>query len=249
MGGVIHTTAPSQAKQLAFASGAIELLRQQGLHISDSPEVFDRKLMQADVLRKADNERLMREAPGVEAWTKYYLQEYGATEEQIFPIAEELCLRWCRDRIDDFPREGVLQCMDGLYRQGMRLGIISNTPSRTRAPSLLSQYGVSGYFEYVLLSSVCGLHKPDPKIFELCRTTMGLEKEEMAYVGDTISRDVIGVRNAGWRLMIRILHPEAKPNVLEREKKLQDNGFEPDYVVKSLPEIVDIIRNFNRSCN
>lgn len=249
MGGVIHTVKHSPENQLAFAKSTISLLEERGLHIPDSPEVFNQKLIRADAVRKADNEKYIREAPALEAWTEYYLKEYGATREQIFPIAEELCFRWCRDRTQDLPREGLLDCAMGLYNEGMRLGIISNTLSRTNAPSLLCKYGVSGYFEYVLLSSVCGLHKPDPRMFDLCRTTMGLEKEEMAYVGDTISRDVIGVHNAGWRLMIRILHPEAKPSVLEREKLLESSGYSPDYTVNSLREIVDIIRIHNHTCS
>ncbi len=249
MGGVIHTVKPSRQKQLAFAKNTIQLLEENGIHIPDSPEEFDQKLMKADAVRKVDNEKYIRETPALESWTEYYLKEYGATREQVFPIAEELCLRWCRDRVEDLPREGLLDCAQGLYQAGMRLGIISNTLSRTNAPSLLCRYGVSGYFEYVLLSSVCGLHKPDPRIFELCRTTMGLEKDEMAYVGDTISRDLIGVRNAGWHLMIRILHPEAKPDVLERENRLENCGHTPDYVVHSLREIVDIIRIHNQTCS
>lgn len=248
MGGVVHTVKPSPKKQLAFAKSVIQLLDERGLHILDSPEVFDQKLMRADAARKADNEKFVRETSALDSWTEYYLKEYGATREQIFPIAEELCLRWCRDRTEDSPREGLLDCTQGLYREGMRLGVISNTLSRTNAPTLLCKYGVSGFFEYVLLSSVCGLHKPDARIFDLCRTTMGLAKEEMAYVGDTISRDVIGVRNAGWRLMIRILHPEAKPSILERESLLESCGYTPDYVVHSLVEIVDIVRIHNRTC-
>ncbi len=245
MGGVIHTLRPTQEKRLRFAADTIVLLREHGVDISDTAEEFDKKIRAADELRKAYNDQTGRETPALEAWVDFYLKEYGATREQIFPIADELCLRWIRDRGEDSPRHGLEECMAGLRKQGMRLGIISNTISRTFAFGCIAEYGVAKYFEYVLLSSVCGLRKPGKEIFDLCQQTMGLQKEEMAYVGDTISRDVLGVHNAGWALMIRLGHPDAKPEVVERESKLNEFSHLVDFEVDELPEVVEVIRAYN----
>ncbi len=247
MGGVIHTLTEDPNRHLLYAGKIKDLLELRGIRIPDPVEVFANKLLEADHARKRAAEQT-GEIPPIEAWRSFFLKDYGATSEQLFPISEELSFLWC-NRAHDTPREGLRECLQGLREQGMRLGILSNTLSRTYAPYFLQEYGVAGYFEYILLSSVCGLRKPDARIFDLCRTSMGLKAEEMAYVGDTISRDVIGVKNAGWALMIRILFREAKAHVLEREQKLEGCGYAPDYVIEKLPEIADIIRSYNEGCH
>lgn len=247
MGGVIHTTKIYPEKHLQFAYDTIKYLSQYGINIPDSPEVFAEKLNISDKNRRLHNEKTLRDTPPLEAWVDFYLKEYGVLSKKVFPIADELCVRWSRDRGQDFPREGLLECLSNLRNQGMRLGVISNTLSQTYVHTKLSEYGTSKYFEYILLSSVCGLRKPDTKIFDLCQETLALPKNELAYVGDTISRDVIGVRNAGWQMMIRIAHPEAKADTLEREQALEKNGYKPDYYIKNLSEIPEIIKTYNKN--
>lgn len=245
MGGVIQTSKISAEKQMQVAVDIIQLLGTRGLIISDTASTFLEKLKQADKERRRICEETLQEVSPLRAWVDLYLKDYGADDSQIFPIANELSVRWSRDRGVDTPREGLLQCLSDLQSQGMRLAVISNTFSRTLVPSQLAGYGTLEYFEYILLSSVCGIRKPAVKIFDICQESMNLSKGELAYVGDTISRDVIGVKNAEWELMIRIAHPEAKAASLEREKKLEDKGYHPDYFVHQLTEIPDIIQQYN----
>ena len=79
--------------------------------------------------------------------------------------------------------------------------------STTFVPRILEEHGIAQYFETITMSSVCGIRKPRPEIFEIALNEMRIGKEQAAYVGDTISRDVRGVRNAGWPLMIQIDNP------------------------------------------
>lgn len=245
MGGTIINHQYSPERAVMHAANTMEWLKDYGIHIPESPEDFARKLQEADQKRRRANEQEMREMPPLEAVCKYYLRDYHPSPEVLFPIAEEFCFRYYNDCFEAKPARGLLECVSGLRKQGMRLGIISNTLSRTYMISKLAEFGVSGYFEYVLLSSVCGLRKPDPAIFELCRTTMGLKRSEMAYVGDTISRDVIGTLRAGWELMIRIAAPNPRPYVAKREQALENCGYQPHYFIQTLPEVVKIIRAKN----
>ena len=245
MGGVIHTMRFTREQALLYAEETIAFLKEHGITIADTPEAFIDALREADEVRKRHNKRTGKELPPLESWADIYLAKYGVTQAQIFPIADELALRWSRDRGEDIVRLGLFPTVQELRSMGMRMGIISNTQSRSFVPWQLSKYGVSLYFEYVLLSSVCGLRKPDPAIFDLCANSMGLEKHELAYVGDTVSRDVIGVRDAGWAVMIRLLHPEATQETLAREQALEQNGYSPDYTIHALSEIPAIIRAYN----
>ena len=56
-----------------------------------------------------------------------------------------------------------------------------------------------------------------------------------------LSRDVRGVRNAGWRLAIQIY----SPNAAKRDKGLAELGFQADYNITDLMEIPGIIRKTN----
>lgn len=247
MGGVMFIAKASRPLRLQFAETLKTMLAARGLAIPDDAETLTDKLDATDRRRKAYNAETLEEIPPLEAWRDWYLADYGATTEQLFPISEELCLRWNTDRYETAPRAGLRPCMEALYAQGMRLGVISNTLSRTHVPTVLTEYGVSHLFEYVLLSSVCSLRKPDPRIFDLCRTSMALPAADMAYVGDTISRDVTGARKAGWGYVVRIENPDAKPFVREREKALADSGFEPDAVISELTELPALIAAYNRT--
>ena len=63
----------------------------------------------------------------------------------------------------------------------------------------------------------------------------------MAYVGDTLSRDVLGSRNAGVALSIQISNPSAA----KRDAAFVGTGLAPDALIHDLAEIPGIIRDFN----
>lgn len=245
MGGVVLTMESSPELCRTYEIDTIGFLAEHDIHIPDSPEVFGKKLEEAEKRRKQYGESSLREVPPLESWSDFYLRDYGVEKAKLFPIADELSLRWTLDRSVTAPRVGLKECLGDLRSQGMRLAVISNTMSRSFMITKLHDFGVSPYFEYVLLSSVCGIRKPDPAIFGICADTMGLAKTELAYVGDTISRDVIGAKSAGWELMIRILNPTAREPAKERESALESCVYRPDYVIQELPELPEIIRQYN----
>jgi putative hydrolase of the HAD superfamily len=46
-------------------------------------------------------------------------------------------------------------------------------------------------------SAIHGVSKPDPRVFDPALDALGVPPERCAYVGDTVSYDVVGARNAG----------------------------------------------------
>ena len=91
-----------------------------------------------------------------------------------------------------------------LKSAGFRLGVISNVVSLGQVPHNLRAYGLDHYFEAVVTSSAFGYRKPSPRIFWEATRQMDLPPAACAYVGDTISRDVVGARRAGYGLV----HPD-----------------------------------------
>lgn len=82
-----------------------------------------------------------------------------------------------------------------LRAAGLRLGLISNWDSRLA--SLIEGLGLAGFLDTIVCSADVGLHKPDPRIFELACGRLGLAAAECAHVGDHHRADVLGARFAG----------------------------------------------------
>ncbi|MBI4832851.1 MAG: HAD family hydrolase [Candidatus Lindowbacteria bacterium] len=91
--------------------------------------------------------------------------------------------------------EGVVETLEGLREKGYRLGVISNNDGRCREKC--AELGIAQYFETIVDSSLEGVRKPSPKIFEIALERMTIPRHEAAHVGDMYGSDVLGARDAG----------------------------------------------------
>jgi len=82
-----------------------------------------------------------------------------------------------------------------LQRRGLRLGILSNFPPHLE--ETLKTHGIHGYFGFFVVSSLVGLEKPDPAIFELAIERAGVPRESILLVGDDPHDDVYGAQAVG----------------------------------------------------
>jgi putative hydrolase of the HAD superfamily len=122
---------------------------------------------------------------------------------------------------------------------GLKLGIISNTSSMNFVSIRLLQEDLLKYFDTncIFLSSSSGMKKPNPIIFQVACRDIGVKFNEIAYVGDTLDKDVNASRKAGFKLSIRIAIDRAD---------IISQGKEADYVIKKLTEIPNIITKVNK---
>ena len=85
------------------------------------------------------------------------------------------------------------------------------------------------------MSSSTGIRKPDPRIFEIALKEMGVSAAETGYVGDTISRDVLGARNAHLGLAVRINNP----SIAHRDAAFRGSGApEGDFVIEERMAVI-----------
>lgn len=82
-----------------------------------------------------------------------------------------------------------------LREAGLRLGLISNWDRRLAG--LIEGLGLAGYLDVIVSSAEVGLHKPDPRIFELACERLGVAPHEAAHVGDHHYADVLGATSVG----------------------------------------------------
>jgi FMN phosphatase YigB (HAD superfamily) len=183
------------------------------------------------VLRKRAK-TLLIEASEREMWTQWMLPDFPA--EKIAPLSGKLTRLWrdCDGR--RVPRADVKETVIELDRRGYILGIIANTITETEIPDYLEEYGLTGYFKTVVLSSKVGIRKPNPEIYWEAARRVGVEPSKCVYVGDNPVRDVEGTRAAGYAMMILILEPDT----LKKEPPTVE--VKPDYTILEIKELLDI---------
>jgi len=91
--------------------------------------------------------------------------------------------------------EDVLPAFARLRTRGLQIGIISNWDRRLAG--ILDGLGLGASISTVVSSADVGLHKPDPRIFELACERLGVTPAEAAHVGDHHYADVLGATAVG----------------------------------------------------
>ncbi len=90
---------------------------------------------------------------------------------------------------------GAVEAVRAVKALGCRVGVVSNSDGTVA--SALDKAGFDGLFETVVDSSVVGVSKPDPVIFEIALHRLDVAPEEAWYVGDSDYHDMGGARAAG----------------------------------------------------
>jgi putative hydrolase of the HAD superfamily len=91
--------------------------------------------------------------------------------------------------------DDVLPAIMRLKERGHLIGIISNWDGRLS--TLLEGLGIAEMLDTIVSSAEVGLHKPDPRIFELACERVGVAPHEAVHVGDHHYADVLGASAVG----------------------------------------------------
>lgn len=239
LGGTLHSVIKKPDSMRRFAAHLLERLADYGIVIDTTPEALAVSLYENGESYKHLSEQLKRELPAPVIWNEHYLMEFHIGEEKLSPIAEELSFLYDYNRLTLMRKPRLKETIETLHGMGIRMGIVSNIISTSLVPHVLNEYGIAEYMECIVMSSEAGYRKPDPRIFEIALNKLGVSAAETCYVGDTISRDVLGARNANLGLVVRI----SNPSIAHR-----DVGFtgpdapKPDVTIDELYELPEIIR-------
>lgn len=245
VGGTLHVSYNSPALADQFSALLLDKLREAGIILPLSASELTPVLHRNAEAYKHWSETTRRELPNLSIWMEYYLKGFQIAPEKIAPIAEKLSVLYDSVRMRNEVRAGMLETIVRLHQMGLAQGIISNIISSTWVPELVKTYGIAPYMAAVVLSEDVGIRKPDPEIFRIASRQVGIPLTEMAYVGDTLSRDVLGARNASLPLVIQIQNPLTA----FRDQDYLHTNIHPDYLISELSEIPDIITKKNREAS
>lgn len=85
-----------------------------------------------------------------------------------------------------------------LASKHFNVGIITNGFKETQLKKF-EKLSMHKYTSQMVISEELGVLKPDPKVFDHATELAGVPREDILYVGDSYSSDVIGGLNAGWK--------------------------------------------------
>lgn len=92
--------------------------------------------------------------------------------------------------------DGASETLRLLAESGYRLGLLSNWSPNL--PALLERFGIHDFFEFIIVSALVRMAKPDRAIFDLAVQEAGCPPDQLLYVGDSPASDVAASRAAGW---------------------------------------------------
>ena len=234
MGGTLEDIYVDDASKEASAREVLRILREKGISVSMDVSEAMQELAEGWDRYAAYRGPTNRELKPEEIWGNYVLSgRFGLDFETVKPFAEELAHMWEVTYYHRSLRPGVKELLEGLKGLGMKLGVVSNTASLYQVFWILKEYGIRDYFQDVTLSSVTGYRKPHPEIFRISMKQMRERAENCVYVGDTMSRDVIGSKEFGFGKAVYI------QSFLSAQKDVGvSSSIQPDVIIQRMDELV-----------
>lgn len=242
MGGTLEDIFVDEASEREAVEKLAEILKGSGLNPGVELEELKRRVDAGWKRYGAYRDSCDVELKPVEIWCDYVLTDFGFPRETLAPRCEEIAHMWEVTHYHRRLRPRVVPMLEGLKGMGVKLGIISNTAALYQVFDVLEEYGIRDYFQDVTLSSVTGFRKPCTDIFTVSLRQVQSKPEECVYVGDTVSRDVIGSKRAGFAKAIQICSKLTgeKDSGIRRE-------YEPDYMVEDIYEVYPIVQQLREA--
>lgn len=240
MGGTLEDIRYDDESRREAARGLHELLVERDLDPGLSAPELLVSVLTGMKAYQAWRERTERELPPERIWSRYVFAGAAGKRprgwlRRLAAVAEEIALFYEDHFFTRSLRPEAPAALAALRERGLRLAVISNITSRGIVPQKLAAYGVARSFETVITSVDFGRRKPHPGIFREVARRMALPPAACAYVGDTVSRDVIGARRAGYGRAIQIV------SFLTGTADRGTEGVQPDAIIRNLGEVVGLV--------
>jgi putative hydrolase of the HAD superfamily len=154
-----------------------------------------------------DHAMLGHHADGSAIWHAYnraYAAACGVRSADLDVATDALLSEFGRGDIWTREIPGARDAVRRLAARGLALAVVSNadgTVEQQLRDDALCQVGPGAGVEVqaILDSTVVGVAKPDPAIFQVALSLLGVAPDRAIHVGDTPSADVTGARAAGIR--------------------------------------------------
>ncbi|HPF14402.1 MAG: HAD-IA family hydrolase [Planctomycetes bacterium] len=133
------------------------------------------------------------------------------------------------------PFEDVHPLLDGLVATDTRVGVITHGWTGKQTEKLIRLGLIPTPFspDTVFISDAVGINKPNPKLYQLALTDMGLtDRTRVMYVGDNPDNDIAPPKSLGMKTVW-----------CKRASKVTETQVVPDHAVNNFRELADILRD------
>ncbi|WP_159888670.1 HAD family hydrolase [Paenibacillus puerhi] len=125
------------------------------------------------------------------------------------------------------PFVNLHETLEFLKSSGFRLAMITNGFGEFQLANVRS-LGIEKYFDFIMVSELEGIKKPDPEIFIRALKRFEMDANEAVYVGDHPKNDIQASRNIGMK------------GIWKMDPYFNED-FERDGTIKELIELKDIL--------
>jgi putative hydrolase of the HAD superfamily len=178
----------------------LRLCADRGVHSTEAD------LLAAEYVARKEVDALFRsgkKTDDTERWHLYFrtvLSEIGVAPDDLPGYVDPLTSRHRELNLWSRLLDGTGDVLDQLAGSGYRLGVISNSDGRIE--DLFREVGILHHFEIVVDSGRVGVEKPEPEIFRIASSQMGVEPEDALYIGDIYEIDIVGAWRAGMQAVM-----------------------------------------------
>ena len=141
------------------------------------------------------------------------------------------------------PYPSVKRTLVKLKEKGLRLGVVSDAPSKN-AWRRLVELGIEDFFDVVVTYDDTGKHKPSDLPFKKAIETLKIDKENILFVGDNPKRDVKGAKDIGMKSAFAkygyytSMLP-LKPWDKHLQEALKEN--KPDFILEKFDDLLKVV--------
>jgi putative hydrolase of the HAD superfamily len=123
------------------------------------------------------------------------LERFGLEAQLGLPDLE---LEFWKTACPMLPEPGVHAVFDHLKPRGIPAGVVSNTVFSSRTIEWeLARHGLMEHPSFVMASADYGVRKPNPDLFLVAVHKLGLNPNEVWFVGNSLEADIAGAKEAG----------------------------------------------------
>ena len=123
--------------------------------------------------------------------------------------------------------------MSTLKDMSLKLGLVSNASSNMVITVIIDRLNIARFFDIIVTSAQLRLRKPRPEVFNKALESLRVNSNESVMVGDTIKGDIGGAKSLGMKAIL-----------VKRANSETDEGPDPDAVVRSLADVIPIVKNW-----
>ena len=119
--------------------------------------------------------------------------------------------------------KGVLEIFQKLKELEVKIAICTDLTAHIQHRKI-RKLGLQDYIDVLVTSEEAGCEKPNSNIFKLCLEKMNMNPDEVLYVGDSFSKDIVGANSVGIKPIW--FNPSGEKQELFKNGIMQIGSFE-----------------------